>query len=433
MEHSIAKGVFDILPLSLDEEEKWKESPRWQYIEAVMRETAREYGFGEIRTPLFEPTSLFVRSVGEASDIVSKEMYTFLDRGERSLTLRPEGTAAVMRAYIEKKLYARPGIHKFFYIGPMFRYERPQKGRFRQHHQFGAEALGNPSPEQDAELIDFVCELYRRFQLKHLSVQINSIGDIASRMAYREALTGFLEPQLAALSAESQVRFTKNILRILDSKDPNDQALLQGAPQILDYLTPDAKLHFETLLRMLDALEISYVINPKLVRGLDYYNNTVFEITSGELGAQNSVGGGGRYDTLSETLGGPPIPAAGFSIGMERLLQTMLGQQAPFPTPAHPLLFLIPVGARALSYAVPLIAKLRHAKIPCEIDLSRKKIQAGLQMASHIGAEYVLVLGDDELASQKAELKHMATRQTQTLLLTDLLQILKQIQDHARL
>ncbi len=348
MDYSTPKGTFDILPFEPQEEDKWRESDRWQHLEEVMRKTSNDYGFREIRTPIFEKTELFVRGVGESSDIVTKEMYTFIDRGERSMTLRPEGTASVIRAFVEKKLYAQPGLHKYFYIGPMFRYERPQAGRYRQLHQFGAEAIGICSPEQDVELIDMACEIYRRLGLKNLSVQINSVGDAPSRAAYREALAHFLKPFLPALSADSQVRFTKNILRILDSKDPNDQKILKEAPTLEQYLTPEAKAHFDRVLKLLDALQISYAVNPKLVRGLDYYNETVFEISSEVLGAQNAIGGGGRYDGLTEAIGGPSLPSVGFATGMERILQTMLKQDAPFPSTPHPRVFFIPIGSAAL-------------------------------------------------------------------------------------
>ncbi len=292
MQYTIPKGTFDILPEAQKEEDKWCTSAHWQYLESVIRQTAHEYGFKEIRTPIFERTELFVRSVGESSDIVSKEMYTFLDRAERSMTLRPEGTAPVMRSFVEHRLYNTGAVHKLFYIGPMFRYERPQAGRYRQHHQFGAEAVGIGTPEQDVEVIDLLCEVYRRLGLKDLKVLINNIGDTESREAYLLSLKNYLEPHLEELSKDSQARFTKNILRILDSKDPNDQKILENAPSILDHLNEECKTHFEKVCRLLEKLNIAYEINPKLVRGLDYYNKTVFEITSTSLGSQNSVGGG---------------------------------------------------------------------------------------------------------------------------------------------
>ncbi|MBS0603727.1 MAG: histidine--tRNA ligase [Verrucomicrobia bacterium] len=431
MDYSIAKGTFDILPIETGEEDKWRESSRWQYLEEVLRKTAHDYGFKEIRTPIFEKTELFVRGVGESSDIVTKEMYTFIDRGDRSMTLRPEGTASVMRSFVEKKLYAQPGLHKYFYIGPMFRYERPQAGRYRQHHQFGAEAIGVATPQQDVELIDMVCEIYRRLGLKNLTVQINSVGDAASRAAYKDALTKFLTPFLPALSPDSQVRFTKNILRILDSKDPSDQKILQEAPVLGDFLTSDARSHFEQALKLLGELKINYAVNSKLVRGLDYYTKTVFEVTTEVLGAQNSIGGGGRYDGLTEAVGGPYLPSVGFATGMERILQTMLKQGAPFPAAPHPLVFFVPMGEEALKTCFDLVCKLRHEGIAAEIDLSGKKMQHGLQLASQQGAEYAIVLGDEELKTKNIKLKIMATRESIDCPLNELIARLKQLErDH---
>lgn len=427
MEYTAPKGVFDIVPFEPKEENKWRESHRWNYLESILRQTANDYGYQEIRTPIFEKTELFVRGVGESSDIVSKEMYTFLDRAERSMTLRPEGTASAMRSFVENRLYQTPGLQKYFYIGPMFRYERQQAGRYRQHHQFGAEAIGIGKAEQDVELIDMVCEIYRRLGLKNLTVMINSVGDAASRAAYKEALVSFLTPHFEQLSADSKVRFSKNILRILDSKDPNDQKILEGAPTILDHLTPDAKQHFEQVLVLLDGLKLSYFVNPRLVRGLDYYNKTVFEITSGELGAQNSLGGGGRYDSLIELLGGGNLPSVGFATGMERILQTMLKQNAPFPEPPHPTLLVVPMGEASLTWAFALICKLRHEHIHAEIDLSGKKVQQGLQLANQLHADYCLVIGDEELAHKTGKLKKMTTRESFDVSLDNLAAKLKEL------
>ena len=277
MHYTIPKGVFDILPQDPETENAWRNSDRWQYIEEVIRKTCITYGFKEVRTPIFERTELFLRSVGEGTDIVSKEMYTFLDKGERSMTLRPEGTASLMRAFTEKKLYTQQTLHKYFYIGPMFRYERPQAGRYRQHHQFGAEAIGIDKPEQDVELIDLVCTLYKKLGLKNLNVMINSVGDNESRSAFKNALKGYLEPKFDQLSEDSKIRFHKNILRILDSKDPSDQQILNGAPSIIDYLNEENKAHFDKVCHLLKNLGIDFTINPRLVRGFDYYNKTVFE------------------------------------------------------------------------------------------------------------------------------------------------------------
>ncbi len=425
MNYSSPKGTFDIFPFEPSEEDKWRESSRWQYLEEVLRKTAHDYGYQEMRTPIFEKTELFIRSVGESSDIVTKEMYTFIDRGERSMTLRPEGTASVIRSFVENKLYTQPGLQKYFYIGPMFRYERQQAGRYRQHHQFGAEAIGVGSAQQDAELIDLASEIYRRLGFKNLTVQINSVGDAASRAAYKEALTAFLQPHLSALSQDSQVRFTKNILRILDSKDAGDQKILQEAPKLSDHLTPEAKSHFEQVLKWLDMLKINYAINDKLVRGLDYYNKTVFEITTSDLGAQNSLAGGGRYDGLIESFGGPNLPSAGFATGMERILQAMLRQKVPFPNGPHPLVFFIPIGEEALRLCFELASALRHEKIPAEIDLSGKKMQHGLQLASQTGAAFAIVIGEEELKTKTIKLKNMATRESSDCALSDLLATMK--------
>ncbi len=415
MDYSIPKGVFDILPEDPDPEYRWRSSDRWQYLESTAKEVCAQYGYRELRTPLFERTELFIRGVGESSDIVTKEMYTFEDKAGRSMTLRPEGTASLMRAFVEKKLYQQSPVQKFFYIGPMFRYERPQAGRYRQHHQFGAEAIGIGKPEQDAELIDMLCELYRRLGLKKLQVQLNSVGDVSSRERFSSALKEYLSPHFDQLSEDSQIRFSKNTLRILDSKDPKDQRLLANAPSLQDFLSEDAKDHFQKVCHLLEENQIDYAVNSRLVRGLDYYNKTVFEITSGELGSQNTIGAGGRYDGLISSLGGPDLPSIGFGTGLERVLQTMEKQNCSFPAPPHPWIFLIPLGEAALQYCFQLAMRLRHLKIPTEIDLSAKKIQQGLQYANFIQAEYCLVIGDNELTTGQAILKNMQTREQQPI------------------
>lgn len=400
-----APGVFDILPY--DKDEQWRSSYLWSYIESVIRDIATKFGYKEIRTPIFERTELFVRGVGESSDIVTKEMYTFNDKGDRSLTLRPEGTAPVMRAFIEHQMHNQSTIHKLFYIGPMFRYERAQAGRYRQHHQFGAEAIGIASPEQDAELIDLIYTVYQALNLKNLQVYINSIGNPESRFAYRTALQDYLKKDLDQLSNDSQRRFTTNPLRILDSKDPKDQAVIKNAPNILEFLDEESKSHFDSVKRLLDMLKIPYIVNPHLVRGLDYYNKTVFEITSGELGAQNSVGGGGRYDGLMKTLGGADLPTIGFGTGLERILQTMLKQQVKIPIAPSPEIFLIPLGEAAKEACFLLLHTLRLEGIQSDMDLSGRKLGKVMQYANQIQAKYVVVLGDDELKKQEVQLKDM--------------------------
>ncbi|NDD58323.1 MAG: histidine--tRNA ligase [Chlamydiae bacterium] len=430
MQYPIPKGVFDILPQDPDPDYSWRNSDRWQYIEKIIRKTCESYGYKEVRTPIFERTELFVRGVGESSDIVNKEMYTFLDKADRSMTLRPEGTASLMRAFVEKKLYTQPTLHKYFYIGPMFRYERPQAGRYRQHHQFGAEALGIDKPEQDVELIDLATTLYGKLGLSNLKVMINSVGSEETRKKYMAALKAYLEPQFDQLSDDSKGRFHKNIFRILDSKDKTDQAILNGSPSILDFLSDADKTHFNKVCCLLEEIKIDFQINPKLVRGLDYYNRTVFEITTSDLGAQNSIGGGGRYDGLTETVGGPFTPSVGFATGIERVLQTMQSQNVEFPAPPHPFIYLIPMGEAALNFCFQLTSKLRKYEIGAETDLSHKKIQTSIQMANSIHADYVIVIGEQEMESNKATLKHLKTREIKEISLS---QITEEIQNlHAK-
>lgn len=302
MKYTVPPGVFDIVPNS--PQEPWRNSHIWQFVEQHIRSITREYGFEEMRTPIFERAELWQRGVGESTDIVSKEMYLFEDKGKRLMSLRPEGTAAAMRAVIENQLTNQGTIQKLYYIGPMFRYDRPQAGRYRQHHQFGVEAIGSDAPEQDVEVIDMLYTLYSRLGLKGLSVYINSIADPESRANFRNALKDYLRPFFSELSEDSQARLDVNPLRILDSKNPRDQEISKGAPSILDYLSSASRDHFEQVKKLLTAIKIPFEINPQLVRGLDYYNNTVFEVVAGELGAQNSIGGGGRYDGLLKMMGG---------------------------------------------------------------------------------------------------------------------------------
>jgi histidyl-tRNA synthetase len=423
MKFPIPPGVFDILPH--DQQEAWKSSYLWSYVENVIRHTARDYGYQEIRTPLFERTELFQRSVGETSDIVSKEMYTFEDKGGRSMSLRPEGTAPVMRSFVENQLHTTAPLHKLFYIGPMFRYERAQAGRYRQHHQFGVEAIGNGSPEQDAEVIDLLNTLYQRLGLKNLTLFINSIGDETNRQAFKQALIEYLKPQFHLLSPDSQNRFETNPLRILDSKDPRDREIVVQAPSILDFLNEEAKEHFEQLKNLLNILGISYQVNPFLVRGLDYYNRTVFEFVAGELGAQNSVGGGGRYDGLLQSVGGPDLPSIGFGTGIERIIQTMINQEVPLPKPDHPTLFLIALGQEAKKVCFSLLHQLRLEGIATQMDFSEKKLGKIMQYADQIHTTYVAVIGDHELEMQEIELKEMATGRKFKVPIADLHSILK--------
>lgn len=424
MRYSIAKGLFDILPKDPKKEGAFRASHLWQYLEETIHQLARAYNFREIRTPIFERTELFVRGVGESSDIVTKEMYTFEDKAGRKMTLRPEGTAAVMRAFVEKRLDQLGGKHKFYYIGPMFRYERPQAGRYRQHHQFGVEAIGDPSAEQDVEAIDMLVEFYRRLGLKGLTVMLNSVGDSATRQNYREALRTFLEPHRDALSQESQIRFEKNILRILDSKDGTDQKLLENAPLITDYLSEEAQEHFVSVQRLLGNLDIPYILNGQLVRGLDYYTKTVFEVTSPNLGAHNAIGAGGRYDGLTALLGGPELPAVGFATGLERILHIIIAQQLPTPEEPAPKAYLIPVGEKAEEHCFELVHLLRQEGICAEIDFHPRKIGRSLEHAASSGAAYAVIIGDEELDSGQIKVKELKSHQEISLALAELPQFL---------
>lgn len=419
----IPPGVFDIIPQNT--KDVWCSSYLWNYVETMIRELARNYGYQEIRTPMFERTELFQRGVGETSDIVSKEMYTFMDKGDRSMSLRPEGTAPVIRAFIENKMHNDSPCHKLFYIAPMFRYERAQAGRYRQHHQFGTEAIGNGSPEQDVELIDLLYTLYQKLGLKNLKLHINSIGEPETRSSFRNALQSYLKGSFDMLSPDSKIRFDTNPLRILDSKDPGDWKVLENAPSILDFLSDEARTHFNSVTRLLDGLKIPYVINPKLVRGLDYYNKTVFEIVAGELGAQNSIGGGGRYDGLIKMLGGPDIPSIGFGTGIERIIQTMIKQGVTLPSPYSAQLFIIALGDEAKEAGFLLLHDLRSIGICAEMDFSNRKLNKIMQIANQVRAQYVLVLGENELSTQTVELKRMDTGEKIQMPLLDLASFLK--------
>ena len=418
------KGTFDILPY--DAEEPWQLTSHWTHFEEVARRTAFEYGYSEIRTPMFERTELFARGVGATSDIVTKEMFTFEDRGGRSLSLRPEGTASVMRAFIEHRLAQARSVHKFFYLAPMFRYERPQSGRYRQHHQFGVEVLGVGLAEQDAEVIDLLYETYHRLGLNNLTVNLNSVGDTASRASFRTALQDYLRPHFNALSAESRDRFERNPLRILDSKDPQDKKILVDAPSIINHLTSSAKEHFEQLQRVLDALKIPYQINDRIVRGLDYYDKTVFEVTTENLGAQNALGGGGRYDGLLATFGGSDLPGIGFGTGIERVLQAMVAQDVSIPGKRAPLAYFLPLGEEARAALFPFVSQLRHRGVPVEIELHARKIQAGLQNAIRSLAEFCILVGSEEIQRNRAQLKHLAQHSQEEVPLDQLVQIMEE-------
>ncbi|HEX8525330.1 MAG TPA: histidine--tRNA ligase [Tepidisphaeraceae bacterium] len=395
------RGTADILPA-----DSWK----WQAVERLARETAELYHFQEIRTPIYENTQLFHRGTGETTDIVQRETFTFTDRGNESITLRPEGTPGVVRALVEHNLLADQGARaKVFYIAPNFRYERPQKGRYRQHHQFGVEAFGVVEADQDAECILLQMDFYRRCGIKDLSLKINSLGDAESKKNYRDALVKFLEPKKAQLSEDSQRRLDQNPLRILDSKDPRDVEARAGAPAASEYLSDASKKHFERVQELLTAAGVAFVADANLVRGLDYYTNTVWEVIAGGLGAQNSLGGGGRYDNLVETLGGKPSPGVGFGSGLERLLIALEAQGVQLPTSAKPLVWLVAHGDAARNSNWQLMRELRGAGIAADMDVSGRAVKSQFKLADREKADWCIITGDNELATSTVMLKNLKT------------------------
>lgn len=394
------RGTQDILP---------PQSARWHALESSIHALAARFGYREVRTPIFESTDLFVRGVGATSDIVEKEMYTFFDKGKRSVTLRPEWTAPVMRAALEHNLFAQ-GPQRWYYIGPIFRYERPQKGRYRQSHQFGVECVGHAGPEADFEVITLAWELVRGHSIGDAVLNLNSIGDDVCRPRYRDALLAHFRPHAAELSEDSQRRLERNPLRVLDSKDARDRPFVESAPSFESVLCDACREHFATLRAYLDASEIPYTINPRIVRGLDYYTRTVFEITSSALGSQSTVCGGGRYDGLVESLGGPHVPAVGFALGIERFLMVLDAAHGD-PAPARRGLQVIALGAQARATLVPLAGELRrrHAA-PIYMDYEERKLLAHLKIADRNAARMALILGTDEIANGQMILRDLETR-----------------------
>jgi len=399
---SAPKGTQDFLP---------DVTPKWQAVERIAREVAELYHFGEIRMPIYESTQLFHRGTGESTDIVQRETFTFQDRGGNSLTLRPEGTPGVVRALIEAGALNDQGARaKVYYIGPNFRYERPQKGRYHQHHQFGVEAFGIAAAEQDAECILLQMDFYRRCGLKDLSLRINSLGDLESKQRYRQMLVDFLSPRKQALSEDSQRRLELNPLRILDSKDPADIKAREGAPAAVDALSDASRAHFDRVQSLLSSEGVSFVKDSNLVRGLDYYTNTVWEVVAGGLGAQNAVGGGGRYDNLVEMLGGRPTPGVGFGCGLERLLIALEAQGASIETQSRPLVWLVSIGDAARDANLKLLQELRKNNIAADMDPTGRSPKAQFKLADREHAAFCLVTGDSELASNTIVLKDMKAR-----------------------
>jgi histidyl-tRNA synthetase len=367
------------------------------------------FGYREIRTPIFEQTGLFSRSIGELTDIVSKEMYTFLDRSEESVTLRPEGTASALRAYIQNSLGEQTPLTKLYYLGPMFRQERPQAGRLRQFHQFGAEALGSSSPYLDVEMMLLAIEIYRSLGIDKFTLKINSVGCEQCRPQYKEVLRSALKKTEAQLSPDSRARIDQNPLRVLDSKDENDRALTADAPLIKDYLCDDCKKHFQTLISVLDSLALPYEVDGRLVRGLDYYTKTAFEISSTMLGSQDALAGGGRYDLLVEELGGKHTPGIGFAAGIERLMMVLeKSGKNSFSVPP-PDLFFVALDDNARAWSFNKAAELRRSGTAVEIDYLARSVKAQMREANRVAARFVLVVGESELASRTGKLKNMQT------------------------
>lgn len=391
------KGTHDILP---------EDSRHWQKLESTVRSVTQQFGYEEIRTPIFEKTGLFSRSVGEDTDIVSKEMYSWEDRDGTSLTLRPELTAPVVRSYIQQNLGGKSPLQRLFYIGPLFRRERPQKGRQRQFHQCGIEAFGSPHPEQDAEVISLAYSLLTKLGITELTLHLNSIGSPECRSNYRNALKDYLIPFFDELSETSQTRFESNPLRILDTKAPHEIEIIQNAPNITAFLTDDDKTHFEAVQSYLDQLAIPFNLDPTMVRGLDYYTRTTFEITSSTLGAQDALLGGGRYDKLVETLGGKSTPAIGFAAGMERILIAM---ESINPKETQPLtdIYMVCLDKDGLSASIDLANQLRQAGMSVKLETLRRSMKAQMREANRSGAMYAFILGENEIQNQTVVIKNL--------------------------
>lgn len=392
------KGTLDVLP---------KESYKIQYVESAVREIAENFGFYEMRTPVFEHTELFQRSVGETTDVVQKEMYTFADKGGRSITLRPEGTAGAARAFLENGLFNEALPQKIYYLTSCYRYEKPQAGRLREFHQFGVEAFGAGSPAQDAEIIALANEVFNYLGVKNLTLEINSIGCPACRAAYQKALKAYFENYKSELCETCNGRLDRNPMRILDCKSPVCSKIAADAPKILDYLCDDCRAHFDAVQQYLNAMQIDFTVNPEIVRGLDYYTRTVFEFVSNEIGAQGTVCGGGRYDGLLEELGGKPMPACGFGMGLERLLLLMDAQNTPFPDRKGCDIYFASMGDKANLEAARLALDLRNEGLAAQFDTVGRALKAQMKYADKLGALYTVVLGDNELETRKAQLKNM--------------------------
>ena len=415
MSYQRPKGTNDILP---------GESEKWQFVEKTARLVFNDYQYQEIRTPIFEHYEVISRSVGDTTDIVSKEMYDFHDKGDRHVTLRPEGTAPIVRAYVENKLYGpefkKP--YKVYYTGPMFRYERPQKGRLRQFHQLGVEAFGSENPSLDVEVMAMAMDFFKQLGINQLRLVINTLGDKETRTNYRQALITYLEAHEEELSEDSRRRLHENPLRVLDSKDRKDQPIVADAPSILDYLSDYAKEYFEGVTKTLEYLNISYEIDHRMVRGLDYYNHTIFEIMSDApgMGAQTTICGGGRYDGLVEELGGPETPGIGFAMGIERILLTLEQEDVMIPSTASLDAYVVGLGEATNMESLKVVQAIRGFGFSADRDFMGRKAKAQFKTADKEGAKLVLTLGEDELSNGVINVKDSATREEKAFPLTDI-------------
>lgn len=411
------RGTKDITP---------KDVYKWHYVEKKFREICALYGYEEIRTPIFEHTEVFARSVGDTTDVVQKEMYTFTDRGDRQLSLKPEGTAGVIRSFIENKMYADTQPTKLYYITPCFRYERPQAGRQRQFHQFGVEVLGSDGPSVDAEVISLAVQFFNELGLKNLSVNINSVGCPKCREAYNKKLKEYLDQKTDVLCETCLERKDKNPMRVIDCKNPQCKENLKDIPFMIDNLCDDCKEHFETLKKYLTEMGIDFVVDKTIVRGLDYYRKTAFEIISNDIGAQSTVCGGGRYDGLVELLGGPKdISGIGFGLGIERLLLTLENNNIEIENPKSTDIYIATIGDAAKTRSFKIVKDLRANHISADNDHLDKSIKAQFKYSDKINAKYTVVIGDDELANDTATLKNMQTSEQTTIKLSELVDELK--------
>lgn len=418
MQIKAPRGTHDVLP---------QESYKWHKIESTIKELCQDFDYKEIRTPVFEHTELFERGVGETTDVVQKEMYTFLDKGDRSITLRPEGTASVVRSLVEHSIYAQPLPAKLYYVTPCFRYEKPQAGRLRAFHQFGVEVFGAEDAALDAEIISLALELFRRLGVTGVELEINSIGCPDCRKAYNEKLREFFKPHLDDLCETCRQRYEKNPLRILDCKQQSCKDIYNSAPILLDNICDDCNAHFERLKSCLDVMGIQYTIDGTIVRGLDYYTRTVFEIVSKNIGAQGTVCGGGRYNGLVSELGGPELPAVGFGLGMERLLLLLENLEIDLGGHETADLYIGHIGERADLFVQKLVLDLRRAGVSVCRDYMNRSVKAQMKYADKIGAKYTMVLGDDEIDNACAKLKNMETGETIEVQLDSLGEFFKQL------